>query len=1097
MRGNTFDNLPDPAKVLTIITLEHSEVIDTVAGGAPRVRPRQRVGNRIVPGIPMLALLMVAVHEFGAPATKALIAEAYRRTRRDYLGIDSLSPAFKYRSEKLGEYFRTATPPSADLIAELLAALAPSKSSLETLGRLLSEPDRRHIPDDYTPDALIRSAIQAELDAPDQDTAVRIVLNAIADQLDTAPITYPPGLTPTALAPAMTVSELGDQWLQNSQHTPSTQLYATISRNGGQHALDALASCEHAAVVLLGNPGSGKTTILAALTARRIRREPNRPTIHIRLPDLASVLARPGVLVPKSLRPAAAAVVAALTRWHRHPIPQPVQDSLRDSIVGNANTLLALDSWDEVTDSTDRAAVRTALEHLSRMPGHIVVSSRITGYDRPLPEQREFLVDELTRDQADAFFESWFTHAPGPGAERVAKVRRSSREIRELITIPLMAGLVAYVAQADHVPTRKHALYQRYITRFLQRQWKPAAERRTDPVHIAQLENVATEIAWGMATAPAPASPLGTWRDTASVVALLDHAPGMHHKVSELIHADGLLTLHGQPDDRLTALEYEYRWLHRTIHEHLSGRRLARMVETDPGTGIELCKRAILRPEWQTTLEHAIGLLHNSAKEHLFDELEHFAEEGDPADYIRTRIDELAPLLDPHTDRARTLRDTALTRSDYRTAFRIDPQEVIRLIRSGAQDDWEAIGDISQLQPDPTEIGADILENIAIRGKDASNRVWAVSMLTQSYPKRALSTVIAVTDIHSYPISLSLNQVPADAVEWILEEMKKDWTRSYHMASIFGYSEEKVLAALPSPILQQMLHTQHRNFYSSPETSIADHAGAEELIKGERGPVFAYEIGKLCRLTDLEESDPWAKVGYWQRSQTNPVPPGHWDDQRAIAALETLRDLSTPADPDKIIEASQAIHWIANGNAIPATVPILLDIFELNRVAFDFNTVDITQAAPALLVTPAYVATKSMSQDDYWLHATKRLTEHGWNADIVQLAPGPADHEDQDYYLHVAQIIHRSGAELPSRLTGYFGYADDRGRLDISEMLTLATSSVDRKVGRSIVSFAAAQLVDSQREIMWPKLVAAYNGVATPPHRLPDTSTPTLSGPHL
>ncbi|MFI9410039.1 NACHT domain-containing protein [Nocardia gamkensis] len=1081
MRGNLFDELPDPAKVLVIIALDHREVVRAVTTAAPRLRTFLTVDNRIaVPGTPMLALLMVAAHEYGSPPTERTLVEVHRRTRRGYLGIDSLSALFKYRSEQLRDYFNSANPLSGDLATELLIALAPSQPGAATLRRLLLEPHRRTIPDSYTPTDRIRAAVQAELDTPALTADIRTVLEAVADQLDTAPVTYPPQLKPTALARTMTVSPLADDWHLGVDHA-NPSLYASISRTGGEHALEALARRESPAAVLLGNPGSGKSTILAALAAYRIRTEPQHPTIHIRLPDLATVVTRTGSLPPKSVAHAASAVVAALSRWHRDSIPKPVQEMLKGAIATNSHTLLALDSWDEVSDPAHRAAVRDTLEHLSRVPGHIVITSRITGYDRPLPRQAEYLVDELTTQQADAFFDAWFTHAPGLGAQRVAEARRSSREVRDLIAIPLMAGLVAYVAEGDHVPTRKHALYQRYITRFLQRQWKPAAERRNDPVRIAQLEAVATKLAWGMATAPNSDSPLGRWCDTATVVTLLDHASGQHHDVSELIHADGLLTLHGQPDSRLTALEQEYRWLHRTIHEHLTARYLAAVVTNSPDLGRTLCRSAVLRPEWQTVLEHTIGLLNPATQEELLHILDEFAREGDPADYIHTRVQDLTTVLDFNAPRARALFATALSRHDYATAFRVDPTETIHRIRGGENNDWEAIGEILHLTPDPVDIGPDILHNIARRAKDYSARCHAVSMLAQAYPERVHHTVKSIMGGTSYPISLPVDLLPTETINWLLREIRTDWTRSLHLASAtcFEPIKRQVLNALPSRILVTIFELLHKYTQNTEpfEGSIAGDPGVGELISGERGALLAFHAGQLCRVGELIGASPWARVGCWARPWRNPIPSGEWNQLRVLRALDDIAASASPADPLKIIEASQAIHLLAH-RPDPVAVPKLIDVEHARHAAFDIDNLDIREVPPALLVARSALATEAMNFRDYWESAEEKLIEHGWTSSIIEIAPPPRREfrRGEDFYESIARLICRTGKPLPAHLFGHLHYPSDVGRIDLSQIMDIGATTLDSPVRESIISYASELVDESEREKNWATLVSALNG---------------------
>ncbi|MFI9410038.1 NACHT domain-containing protein [Nocardia gamkensis] len=1089
MQDERWAVLPDPAQVLVIVSTSHGDRIRSVIEAAPRLRPLLTTPSRVVvPGTPMLALLMVGAHQYGINLTRENLAEVYIRTRRDYSEPDSLSALFKYRQDELRAYFDSAEPLSHDLTDQLLQGLGSvNVDTAERLHRLLTQPDRRRKWATMVPKDGISNAVEAELAVPRLPGEVRAVLASVAEQIDTAPVYYPPELKPTAITPAMSITRLDDNWLTEA-HISVSGLYASIGRTGGNPAISTLAQAHR--TVLLGNPGSGKSTILAAVVADRVHNAPEHPTIPVRLPDLATILSHPHNPPPKNLRSAANAVVAAMARWHRHDIAKPVRMALIDAIVANPHTLLAFDAWDEVTDTAHRAAVRDALQHLAGAPGRIVVTSRITGYDRPLPSQDEYLVDDLDPGQADAFFTAWFTHAPGAGAARVAHARRTSHEVRELLTIPLMAGLVAFVAQNDEIPTRKSALYRRYITLFLERRWRPPAEQRTDPILIARLETTASHIAWNMATTGAGPDTLGEWEDTATIAELLDSAPGSDHHLHNLIRTDGLLTLHGQPNPHMTSMDHRYRWIHRTIHEHLTARNLATMFARKPRDILATIREAVLDQTWDVALEHFVGLLEPRHQDEVFRDLKAFAREGDPAEFLSRRIVEMFQNADENSEASEVIFESAFAEHDYTLAHMVKPKAAIDRILATPHSElhWVNVAHMATKMAVESEQEMALLEQTvrALPPRLASIE-FVSKVLTSVEPSRVDALIVEHFDSNKRghpPFLLSNIYSPASTkIAGLLASSR--WPRTYELAStITDFTEgtartELVRRLIAGNIFDLCVRRSH--ILSNPDNpDPSPLRTTPSLVTDDNPPDIQWFAGRFSTMSDLKNAGIWAHFGYWssgggidavdhQFIQHGFVsPPGVWSADRAASALSHARGLHEPPhDLAELIEISQAIGWLHN-NPSPEALPAVVAYFLANDDEHYTYRDSVLEVNAIELLPAPWHAIRNMTWAEFWSTARDLIPQHGWDPMQGLINPGEWEDENSALAADIAEYIRVSG-ETPSDV--WFGVHE----VDFDDILRKAATARTKAARNFLLDLAVRFRRDTRLRSHWPAIIRLLN----------------------
>lgn len=233
--------------------------------------------------------------------------------------------------------------------------------------------------------------------------------------------------------------------------------------------LEALAAQEARRIVLLGDPGAGKSTV-ARYLALTLVSDSSGP-----LQALAGLLP-----VVVELRRYADAdwrdrsfedFLAHLHAQEGHaPSPVLLRQRLR-----SGRALIVFDGLDELFDSRIRETVtRRITGFTARYPQtRVVVTSRVIGYRRHLLDAagfRHYMIQSLTDEQIKAFAEQWYATAglsDKDGAERLQTrlldaVTRS-RPVRELAGNPLLLTILAIIARRQRLPRDRAGVYQHAI----------------------------------------------------------------------------------------------------------------------------------------------------------------------------------------------------------------------------------------------------------------------------------------------------------------------------------------------------------------------------------------------------------------------------------------------------------------------------------------------------------------------------------------------------------------------------------------------------------------------------------------------------------
>ncbi|MFM9102564.1 MAG: HEAT repeat domain-containing protein, partial [Cyanobium sp.] len=262
-------------------------------------------------------------------------------------------------------------------------------------------------------------------------------------------------------------TEWGEEWLDRARRAYVDQTPRPM--------LEVVADPSQRKVVVLGDPGSGKSLLLQYLVlawaeASDLPFADTPVPLLIELRDYASCREKGEVkdFVEYLGR-------ADGRRWQLNP------EALAGWLQHN-RTLLLLDGLDEVFDPELRQRVTTAIHRFAdEYPNaRIIVSSRLIGFPQERWRDegfRPFMLQELDGEQTEAFLRRWHQLAYEDGSKgerkRASLVRaiHQSPAIQQLAGNPLLLTLMAILHRTQELPRDRAELYHQ-CTRLLLHQWK-------------------------------------------------------------------------------------------------------------------------------------------------------------------------------------------------------------------------------------------------------------------------------------------------------------------------------------------------------------------------------------------------------------------------------------------------------------------------------------------------------------------------------------------------------------------------------------------------------------------------------------------------
>lgn len=405
-------------------------------------------------------------------------------------------------------------------------------------------------------------------------------------------------------------------------------------------ALEAVAKNRH--VVLLGDPGSGKSTFVNHLTLCL--------TAHAEEPDAGWLTRLPDWPVKLSGVVPVRVILRDFARWLPQEAGKPTARTLWDFIVARLNDqnldfatdvvrqmlehgkgLVVLDGLDEIPARAQRTRVRDAVQAFANRyrDNLMIVTCRTLSYQDPawkLTGPPDFELAPLSEDKIDRFIEAWYKELARLGtvkapeavslAQRLRKaIRRPPRDLWRLAPNPLLLTVMALVhTHKNRLPEARALLYEDTVDILLWRWQELKAETDDETPVLRQLLQDAgrTEVdlkrtLWRLAFSAhqqggdTDEDSLADISETSLEKALADLHPEKKHdwarEVIETIKLRAGLLLEREPE--------VYTFPHRTFQEYLAGAHLSSQGDFST-QGARLAEEGAF---WRNVILLAVGRL--------------------------------------------------------------------------------------------------------------------------------------------------------------------------------------------------------------------------------------------------------------------------------------------------------------------------------------------------------------------------------------------------------------------------------------------------------------------------------------------------------
>lgn len=224
---------------------------------------------------------------------------------------------------------------------------------------------------------------------------------------------------------------------------------------------DALERFSH--IVILGDPGAGKTTLAKHATVLCAERE-LRINGRAYLPIYAPLNELKPFLANKEM-PDQELEDILVDILKSYGFPEARDFLLRH--LKNGDCLILLDGFDELANERHQETVALKTRNLARSyheDNRVILTSRAAGFRGALFSRFVTLeITDLPFEQAQAFITGWFNEVPDK-AERLINILRDNRRLQLLADNPLMLAVICIAFEhREDLPQRRADLYERCV----------------------------------------------------------------------------------------------------------------------------------------------------------------------------------------------------------------------------------------------------------------------------------------------------------------------------------------------------------------------------------------------------------------------------------------------------------------------------------------------------------------------------------------------------------------------------------------------------------------------------------------------------------
>ena len=383
---------------------------------------------------------------------------------------------------------------------------------------------------------------------------------------------------------------------------------------------------DHAGVILLGDPGAGKSTFLKYLAVRLACGQGDALGLGNRLPVLLPLAAYANALQEDDLK----LDEFIHTYFNKTCGDLPVGELLRQ-VLEKGEALVLLDGLDEVKDAGLRhTVIDRALNFYNfhrRAGNKFVLTSRIIGYREVRPSAEDLIEATLVdfdEDEIELFVAQWSAalekQAQGESQVAVEEAEKERRElleaigrnpgVRALAANPLLLTILAVMKrQGVTLPERRVELYDQYV-RTMVSSWNRARNIAGRPVgrdlDVVQTLRILAPLAlWMHEVNPGVGlvrrEDLRRRLEEVMVERRVEQPEAAARRFLEDVHDETALLLERGPGD--------YGFIHLTLEEYLAAAAVALSAQQSVEPVVACLSQHIGDPAWREVSLLAVGHL--------------------------------------------------------------------------------------------------------------------------------------------------------------------------------------------------------------------------------------------------------------------------------------------------------------------------------------------------------------------------------------------------------------------------------------------------------------------------------------------------------